>query len=731
MSDFYNKYPYTDFHELNLDWVIERVKKLTEDWLATQQEWNDTEEQWQQLHDYVMDYFANLDVQDEINNKINAMIADGTFLTIVQPTINQTVTDTTTNWLAAHITQPTTPAIDNTLTIAGAAADAKAAGDGIRYNTLALTPVSIPVEKANTVFSEETPVNLIKRPYLIANQYAGTDGKIASSSAFYRTNYIEISPSTYYIGGNTGLSCFYDENFGFISYISNFTTAVQTPANAKYVIISIPASAITVCWLVQGTVPPYSADDGVIVDRSVKYTAQVLSASEQTQARTNINAADNNAFNDLSSEYNKTRNIVNHESVRTDIDPTNMVNYDSVIQDYYVSTDGELHYHTDWTVTEYIPVGSSILLSASNCGLTCFYDSSKQFISYVSNPNNVTTPNNTAYMRISILKTAYAGNVICTKLGYLPPYNDKGVITLSKNKQIETNDWIIFTVPVNQTIVNTNDTADQLEDSENIINVECVLKLPGTYTPYGKPTKLLMICHGAGRGVTTPNPGTNTSWIQESGYNAIANKFINAGYAVFDCNGYNNQYEGNNFWGCHRGIEAWRKAYDYIVNNYNVENDFSIYGFSMGGLTALNLVMEDFPNIKCIALGSPVINLEACWNEGGDTKTKMQLAYGMTTNYDPDKARGCDPISRLVMINSDEYCITNMPPIKIWYGSTEVGANNSPVNKAYAIQLVNAIVKAGKYAIYREVQGAGHEICFGANANMITEFLYWINRFNV
>lgn len=129
MSDFYNKYPYTDFHELNLDWVIGRVKKLTEDWLATQAEWNDTKEQWQQLYDYVHDYFANLDVQDEINNKINQMILDGTFMTIVTPTINQTVTDATTTWLAAHITQPTTPAIDNTLSIAGAAADSKAVGD--------------------------------------------------------------------------------------------------------------------------------------------------------------------------------------------------------------------------------------------------------------------------------------------------------------------------------------------------------------------------------------------------------------------------------------------------------------------------------------------------------------------------------------------------------------------------------------------------------------------------
>lgn len=89
MSDFYNKYPYTDFHELNLDWVIERVKKLTEDWLATQQEWNDTEEQWQQLHDYVMNYFVNLDVQDEINHKLDEMVADGTLDAIIIPILNQ------------------------------------------------------------------------------------------------------------------------------------------------------------------------------------------------------------------------------------------------------------------------------------------------------------------------------------------------------------------------------------------------------------------------------------------------------------------------------------------------------------------------------------------------------------------------------------------------------------------------------------------------------------------
>ena len=168
MSDFYNKYPYTDFHELNLDWVIERVKKLTEDWAATLEEWNSTEEQWQQLYDYVHDYFDNLDVQQEINNKINAMIADGTFVTITTPVIEAkvasmmpatvaaqigdtvagqigntvagqlpgvvsdqigaAVVNPVNDWLDANITQPTTPVVDKSLTIGDAAADAETTG---------------------------------------------------------------------------------------------------------------------------------------------------------------------------------------------------------------------------------------------------------------------------------------------------------------------------------------------------------------------------------------------------------------------------------------------------------------------------------------------------------------------------------------------------------------------------------------------------------------------------
>ena len=30
MSNFYNEYPYTDIHELNLDWILKKMRELEE-----------------------------------------------------------------------------------------------------------------------------------------------------------------------------------------------------------------------------------------------------------------------------------------------------------------------------------------------------------------------------------------------------------------------------------------------------------------------------------------------------------------------------------------------------------------------------------------------------------------------------------------------------------------------------------------------------------------------------
>ena len=129
----FHKYPYTDFNEYNLDWVIERVKQLTADWLETAEQWTNTEEEWNTLYNYVHDYFDNLDVTQEVGQIINDYRLDGTLSTICQPIVDHWVETNVPNqineWLDTNITQETGYVLDSSLTLYNAAAPAKTVGD--------------------------------------------------------------------------------------------------------------------------------------------------------------------------------------------------------------------------------------------------------------------------------------------------------------------------------------------------------------------------------------------------------------------------------------------------------------------------------------------------------------------------------------------------------------------------------------------------------------------------
>ena len=76
------EYPYTDPYRYNDDWILNRVKELSLEWLKTQQEWNNTQEEFTSLKTFIQNYFAELDVQDEVNTKLDQMFTDGSLMSL-------------------------------------------------------------------------------------------------------------------------------------------------------------------------------------------------------------------------------------------------------------------------------------------------------------------------------------------------------------------------------------------------------------------------------------------------------------------------------------------------------------------------------------------------------------------------------------------------------------------------------------------------------------------------
>lgn len=75
--------PIEGLHDFNLDWFLKKFRELSE-------EWDETKAAWLALKAWVEDYFDNLDVQQEINNKIDEMYENGELGRLLSQLINVT-----------------------------------------------------------------------------------------------------------------------------------------------------------------------------------------------------------------------------------------------------------------------------------------------------------------------------------------------------------------------------------------------------------------------------------------------------------------------------------------------------------------------------------------------------------------------------------------------------------------------------------------------------------------
>ena len=183
----------------NVDNLNDSIDSTNENFGTLQNYVNETKDTlintYNELQDYVNTYFDNLDVQEEINEKLDEMADSGALSILLAPFIPSIVAD----WLSTHIT-PTTPAVDNTLSISGAAADAKETGD--RITDLRLT------RNFETLFND---ANLISPMVLnsfnqqgVTLTWSGITGTVEGTAEGSYTSVIHSSPTSLPYGIKAG-----------------------------------------------------------------------------------------------------------------------------------------------------------------------------------------------------------------------------------------------------------------------------------------------------------------------------------------------------------------------------------------------------------------------------------------------------------------------------------------------------------------------------------------------
>lgn len=137
----------------------------------------------------------------------------------------------------------------------------------------------------------------------------------------------------------------------------------------------------------------------------------------------------------------------------------------------------------------------------------------------------------------------------------------------------------------------------------------CVLYLPTTYTQTGTPTKLIIFCKAGGSQITDSSDPILSM--------KIFNYMLYLGYAVLAVDGMPDgltselKLDDTRVVGNYVAVRATNLAYEYVVNNYNIEeNGCFVFGFSQGGHYAQNVVDLTTIPILAVAEISPVCSMQ-------------------------------------------------------------------------------------------------------------------------
>ncbi len=255
-------FPYTNFHELNLDWII----KIAKDFL----------DQYTHIQQVIED--GNESLNDTISEGLTDLQTKATELTTVLDAWYTQHSDDISAELASAISD-LNQQLNTNVTAFNAQADAKAATTIASipddYTTLSNKVINIIYNLASfsqTLHTGDSIASAVYAQTVVFGAYIDTDGTIKNNSAWsYIEDYIPVSANTYY-WADTNASlffAFYNASKVFISGGNHSAGAYahfKTPANTAYVRISSLRNNILYINLSDKGIPCFDFDEALYDD---------------------------------------------------------------------------------------------------------------------------------------------------------------------------------------------------------------------------------------------------------------------------------------------------------------------------------------------------------------------------------------------------------------------------------------------------------------------------------
>lgn len=172
-----------------------------------------------------------------------------------------------------------------------------------------------------------------------------------------------------------------------------------------------------------------------------------------------------------------------------------------------------------------------------------------------------------------------------------------------------------------------------------------VLVLPTNYKTKGTPTRLAIVCHGAGAKPYDTITIDNTGKILGDPQRVLTK----LGYAVMDTYGMPYSFSGSTtelHYGNPLVLSCYIQAYDYVMSHYNLKKDgILLTGSSMGGLSMLQIIQNSNIPIKSAVGYCPCLDLfkQAYCNPWATDQRKNIAKYFKFTGIQPTFTNGNNP----------------------------------------------------------------------------------------